>query len=67
MRLSEAPGNILLHSKSTGLPKESVLNITQIITIDKNILTEKIGELTDKQLKKLNESLKLVLDIKNSA
>jgi mRNA interferase MazF len=62
--LSEAPGNILLPSRSTGLLKDSVLNISQIITIDKSMLVEKIGKLTNKQLNKVNESLKIALDIK---
>ena len=64
LKLSEAPGNILLPSKTTGLSKDSVINISQIITIDKSMLVEKIGELTNKQIIKLNESLKIVLDIK---
>ncbi len=64
LKLNEAPGNILLPSKTTGLSKDSVINISQIITIDKSMLVEKIGELTSKQLNKLNESLKIVLDIK---
>ena len=64
IKLVEAPGNILLTSKSTGLSKDSVLNISQIITIDKSILIEKIGDLSNKQLSKLNDSLKIVFDIK---
>ena len=63
LKLEEAPGNFILSSKSTGLIKDSVLNISQIITIDKSFLIEKIGELTIKQLNKLEESLKLVLSI----
>jgi len=63
LKLEEAPGNFVLQSKSTGLSKDSVLNISQIITIDKSFLIEKIGDLTNKQLNKLKDSLKLVLSI----
>lgn len=56
--------NILLTTKSTELSKDSVLNISQIITIDKRILIEKIGYLSNKQIIRLNESLKIVLEIK---
>lgn len=43
LNLAEAPGNVLLPQKATGLPKDSVANISQVLTVDKNILTEKIG------------------------
>lgn len=63
LKLSEAPGNILLSQKSTGLQKDSVLNISQIITIDKTYLDSKAGELSRKQLLKLENSLKLIFNI----
>jgi mRNA interferase MazF len=48
LKLADAPGNIVLNSKTSGLPKDSVINISQIITIDKSFLIEKVGELTNK-------------------
>jgi mRNA interferase MazF len=39
-KLAQAPGNVLLPKKISGLPKESVVNISQVITIDKNFLTD---------------------------
>ncbi len=63
LRLSEAPGNIELSKKSTGLSRSSVINISQIITVDKLFLTEKIGKLPNKQLQLLNDGIKLVLAI----
>jgi len=64
LKLAEAPGNLFLSTRSTGLLKNSVLNVSQIITIDKSFLTEKIGDLSSKQLLKLNDSLKMILEIK---
>ena len=63
LRLSEAPGNILLLARASGLSKDSVINVSQIITVDKSLLTEKIGELNQKLINKLEEGLKLVLSL----
>jgi mRNA interferase MazF len=63
LKLSEAPWNIVLPAKLSGLTKESVINISQIITIDKSFLTEKIIKLNYRIIHKIEESLKLVLTI----
>ncbi|MCJ7545332.1 MAG: type II toxin-antitoxin system PemK/MazF family toxin [Deltaproteobacteria bacterium] len=63
LRLSEAPGNVLLPARASGLSKDSVINVSQIITVDKSFLTEKIGELNQKLINKLEEGLKLVLSL----
>jgi mRNA interferase MazF len=63
LRLSEAPGNILLPARTSGLSKDSVINVSQIITVDKSFLTEKIGELNQKLINKLEEGLELVLSL----
>jgi mRNA interferase MazF len=63
LRLSEAPGNVLLPARASGLSKDSVINVSQIITVDKSFLTEKIGEVNQKLINKLEEGLKLVLSL----
>ena len=63
LKLARAPGNILLSAKSTGLPRNSVANVSQIITVDKSFLTEKIGKLTSKQMQQIEEGLRLVLSL----
>ena len=63
LRLSKAPGNFLLLTKDTGIPKDSVVNVSQVITVDKRFLTEKIGELSPTQLKAVDEGLRLVLSL----
>ena len=45
IKLATAPGNVLLSKKDTGLPKKSVANVSQIITLDKSFLTKKAGQL----------------------
>ena len=63
LKLSKAPGNVLLSAKSTGLSKDSVANVSQVITVDKRFLTEKIGELSPNLLQVLNEGLRLILSL----
>jgi mRNA interferase MazF len=45
-----APGNLALSARLTGLPKESVANISQIVTIDKSFLTKRTGKLPTQKL-----------------
>ena len=45
LRWANAPGNLLLNSRITGLPKDSVANVTQVITLDKTELAERVAKL----------------------
>lgn len=61
LRLVDAPGNVLMPAKATGLPKDSVANVSQVITIDRDFLTEKAGRLRGQLLKDVDSGLRLVL------
>lgn len=61
LNLAQAPGNVLLPRKATGLSKDSVANISQVITIDKSFLTEKVGILPAHILEHIENGLRLVL------
>ena len=50
LRWADAPGNVPLTSKASGLPKDSVANVSQLITLDKSLLTERVGKLPDVKL-----------------
>jgi mRNA interferase MazF len=50
LRWAEAPGNVILSAKATGLPKDSVANSSQLITLDRTLLTEEVGKLSKRQL-----------------
>ncbi len=63
LRLAEAPGNFVLKKKSSCLSRESVVNVSQLLTLDKQYCFEKIGKLTQKQFQTLNEGLRLVLAV----
>jgi mRNA interferase MazF len=45
LRWAEAPGNTLLTARATGLPKDSVANASQVVTLDKTVLRERTGKL----------------------
>ena len=46
LRWADAPGNVRLAARSTGLPRDSVANVSQIVTLDRTVLTERIGKLS---------------------
>jgi mRNA interferase MazF len=45
LRWADAPGNVLLPARLTSLPKDSVANVSQIVTLDKSLLSERVGKL----------------------
>jgi mRNA interferase MazF len=55
-----APGNVLLTAKTTGVTKDSVANVSQIITIDRSLLTERVGRLTQKQIAQILHGIDIV-------
>lgn len=62
-RLSAAPGNVLLSAKKSKLQKDSVINVSQIITIDKSFLTEIIHTLSTKTMSQVDKGIELVLKL----
>ena len=61
VRLVDAPGNVLIPARSAGLPRDSVANVSQIITLDRDFLTELVGRVRGQLLKDLDNGLRLVL------
>ncbi len=53
LKLAAAPGNILVKKGEANLPKASVVNISQVMTVDKSDLQEKIGQLTKKRVEEI--------------
>jgi mRNA interferase MazF len=60
-RLAAAPGNVALDATTTGLPKDSVANVSQIVAIDRELLTERVGQLADADLQRVLAGIDLVL------
>jgi len=61
LRLAAAPGNVALPSATTGLSKDTVANVSQIVAIDRESLTERVGRVTDAQLSRIMAGIDLVL------
>ena len=62
LRRAAAPGNVLLKEGEANLPKGSVVNISQIITVDKTDLIERIGSLSLSRMQQVIEGFKLLLE-----
>lgn len=63
LRLEDAPGNFKIPKSKNGINRDSVLNISQIITLDKEFLTEQVGQLNARQINALNEGLRLIFNV----
>lgn len=61
LKWAEAPGTVLLQSRLTGLPKDSVANVSQIVTLDKSLLTERVGKLSRSKTDLVLGSIDVVL------
>jgi mRNA interferase MazF len=61
VELAKAPGNVLLPTKVTCLPRESVANVSQLITIDKSFLSERVGSLPLDLQEQVDAGLRLTL------
>ena len=62
LRWAEAPGNVLLSARATGLPKDSVANVSQLVTLDRAALTERVGTLPAKKLELVLLGIDIVLE-----
>jgi mRNA interferase MazF len=63
LRLSKMPGNVLIVPQQSGLPENSVVNVTQIVTADKTDLLEFVGSLSERKMEQIDQGLRLVLSI----
>ena len=62
IKRAQAPGNVLLSKGEANLPKKSVVNISQIYTVNKSDLTEKIGKVSAKRFNEILEGIKLLTE-----
>ena len=61
MQWEDAPGNVCLPSNLTGLPTVSVANVSQIVTLDRRTLTERVGKLHGRKVKLVLSGIDIVL------
>lgn len=67
LKRADAPGNILLQKGEAGLPKKSVINISQIHTVNKEDLREKIGTLGQEKMNRVLAGVNLLLEPRDAA
>lgn len=61
LRVADAPGNVLLQARSTGLPRDSVANVSQVVAIDRALLSERVGGLSTRQVHLILAGIDVVL------
>ncbi len=61
--LAGAPGNVLLPAQSCGLSRDSVVNVSQVLTLDRSFLTEHAGTLPPRLERTVDEGLRIVLQL----
>ena len=64
LKLAAAPGNVTLTRRGTGLTRRSVVNVSQIVTLDRGLLTKRAGRVSDAVLEEVEKGLRLVLGLK---
>lgn len=63
LRLVDAPGNVLIPASASGLPRDSVATVSQVITIDRDFLLDPAGKLDGRILRQVEDGLRLVLHL----
>ncbi len=63
LRLQAAPGNVLLKKRITRLARDSVVNVSQVVTLDKSFLAQRISTLPPDRMIEVDEGLRLVLNL----
>ena len=67
LKRASAPCNVLIHQKESNLPKQSVVNVSQVFTVDKAQLEEYVGTLSPKRVRQILDGISLVLDPREPA
>ena len=63
LSLAEAPGNVRLSRSESGLSRPSVVNVSQVVTLDRSLLTERVHSVPAEALRRIDDGLKLVLNL----
>lgn len=66
LKRTNAPGNVLLDKKQSKLPKDSVVNVSQVFTVDKDRLEEYVGTVSTRKITEILNGINLVLELRES-
>jgi len=61
LRWADAPGNVLLEAAATGLPRDSVANVSQVVALDREVLTDRVGRLPERTMGLILSGIEVVL------
>ena len=61
LRLVDAPGNVLIPARTSGLPRDSVANVSQVLTVTREVLTERVARLSANLMRQVDDGLRTVL------
>ena len=64
LHLANAPGNVRLSTKQSQLPKPSVVNVSQVVTLDKSFFGGRVGRIDEKTMRSVEAGLRLVLSLR---
>ncbi len=65
LRLAEAPGNVELAAEESGLNRDSVVNVSQMATLDKSALSDRTGRLRPATMRRVEAGIALALNLPN--
>ncbi len=65
LNLAEAPGNVRLPTRASSLPDDSVVNVSQLVTLDRKFLSERAGRVPAILLRRVDNGLRLLLDLQD--
>jgi mRNA interferase MazF len=63
MKVADSPGNVVLPKRQSNLKRDSVINVSQVITLDRSFLTERVTRLPRRPAQELDAGLRLVLSL----
>ena len=63
LNLAIAPGNVQLSARSSGLPRVSVVNVSQVLSVDRSLFTQRVKSIDMESMKQVDEGLRLVLKL----
>ncbi len=63
LRTAASPGNVMIGTRESGLPRDSVVNVSQLLTVDKSLLTERVARLPRPAMGAVDDGLRLVLSL----
>ena len=63
LNLAAAPGNVMIQQRVSMLPNDSIVNVSQVLTIDRSLLTEVVSKLPDRILDTIDDGLRLVVNL----